>query len=67
MYYLIEDVKLDVGKQNFNDGTVSVKVDGKVKNLPMFQDEDGDYGFYYGNEEVYFTHLKYESSYLSNK
>jgi hypothetical protein len=64
---MIQDVKLDVGKQNFEDGTVSVTVNDKVENFPMFQDEDGDYGFYYGTEEIYFTHLKYESSYLNNK
>lgn len=60
MIYKLNGKKLKVGKQNLSKGTVDVTCDGEVITCQMFSDEDGDIGFYYGDEEIYFSHLEYE-------
>lgn len=48
-------VSVAVGKQNFEEETVEVlEPDQKLLTCSMFQDEDGDIGFYYHGEPIYF-------------
>ncbi|WP_460271556.1 hypothetical protein [Bacillus sp. NEAU-Y102] len=50
--------KITVGRQNLTKETVEL-VDGNKKvDAPMFSDEDGDIGFVYNGEEVFFRFLK---------
>lgn len=50
--------KITVGRQNLAKETVEL-VDGNKKvDAPMFSDEDGDIGFVYNGEEVFFRFLK---------
>lgn len=50
--------KITVGRQNLTKETVEL-VDGNKKvEAPMFSDEDGDIGFVYNGEEVFFRFLK---------
>lgn len=42
------------GKQDFDNGYVEVYVNNQIIICDMFQDNDGDFGFYLDGEEYYF-------------
>ena len=50
--------KITVGRQNLAKETVELEDGNKKVDAPMFSDEDGDIGFVYKGEEVFFRFLK---------
>lgn len=50
-------VSVQVGKQNFENMTVEVnEEDGNKLTCDMLHEDDGDIGFVYKNESIYFHH-----------
>lgn len=59
MKYKVNDeyVTVEIGKQNFGNMTVEVNtVGGEKHQCDMFQEADGDIGFTYKGEPVWFHH-----------
>jgi len=44
------------GRQDFDTGLVEVYVNNELVMCEMFQDEDGDFGFYLNDEMYYLYH-----------
>lgn len=53
----VNGVKLLVGNQNFKTETVDVVFNDEKRNCPMFQDEEGDIGFIFEGEGIYFSYM----------
>lgn len=56
-YFMSNAKRINVGRQNFVTGTVKVEEDGEVTVCDMFTDFEGDIGFTYKGEEVYFRFI----------
>ncbi len=44
--------------QNFSNGTAEIIINNNIVICEMFQDQDGDIGFYFDNKEFYFKDIK---------
>lgn len=56
-YFMTNGKRVNVGKQNFVTNTVKVEEEGQVTVCIMFSDFDGDIGFTYKGETVWFKHI----------
>ncbi|MFA1510039.1 hypothetical protein ACDN41_12485 [Priestia aryabhattai] len=54
--YQLGKEKLIIGEQNFITMNVPVETGGKVVSCTMFHDYDGELGFLYKGERIYFRY-----------
>ncbi|TPF17972.1 hypothetical protein [Priestia megaterium] len=55
--YQFGNEKLIIGRQNFITMNVPVEVEGVTTSCTMFHDYDGDIGFLYKGERIYFRYV----------
>jgi len=53
-----EGETIQVGRQNFGNGTVPAKSGDNIIDCPMYISEDGDIFFEFENKHIYFSDLK---------